>query len=216
MTDTFVYEIKDDDDVNASTANIVVTITGINDDIIAVNDTDSVDEGKSVTRGNTSEYSLDYDDTDTDSGNTYLTHQITAIRTGSSEGSGTAGTIGDPLEGTYGKLTVHADGSYTYQANNDIKVAGSRIVSGQTVTDTFNYTVSDTDGDTDIAVLTITINGTNEAPTATDDYNTITVGGSAISKTDANGVDSNDADMEGDTITVNGIRTGDEGETICG
>ena len=213
VTDTFVYEIKDDDDVNASTANIVVTITGINDDIIAVDDTDSVDEGKSVTRGNTSEYSLDYDDTDTDSGNTYLTHQITAIRTGSSEGSGTAGTIGDPLIGTYGKLTVYADGSYTYQANNDIKVAGSRIVSGQTVTDTFNYTVSDTDGDTDIAVLTITINGTNEAPTATDDYNTITVGGSAISKTDANGVDSNDADMEGDTITVNGIRTGDEGET---
>ena len=86
-------------------------------------------------------------------------------------------------------------------------------VSGDTVTDTFNYTVSDTDGDTDIAVLTITINGTNEKPTASDDYNTITVGGSAISKTDANGVDSNDADMEGDTITVNGIRTGDEGET---
>ena len=213
VTDTFVYEIKDDDDVNASTANLVVTITGINDDITAVDDTDSVDEGKSVTRGNTSEHSLDYDDTDTDSGNTYLTHQITAIRTGSSEGSGTAGTIGDPLIGTYGKLTVHADGSYTYQANNDIKVGGSRIVSGQTVTDTFNYTVSDTDGDTDIAVLTITINGTNEAPTAVNDYNTITVGGSAISKTDANGVDSNDADMEGDTITVNGIRTGDEGET---
>ena len=213
VTDTFVYEIKDDADVNASTANLVITIIGANDAITAVNDTDSVNEGEAVTRGPTSEYSLDYDDTDIDNGNTYLTHQITAIRTGSSEGSGTAGTIGDPLTGTYGRLTVHADGSYTYQANNDITVSGSRLVSGQSVTDTFNYTVSDTDGDTDIAVLTITINGTNEAPTAADDYNTITVGGSSISKTSGNGALSNDADMEGDTLTVNGIRTGDDGET---
>ena len=213
VTDTFVYEIKDDADVNASTANLLITIIGANDAITAVNDTDSVNEGEAVTRGPTSEYSLDYDDTDIDGGNTYLTHQITAIRTGSSEGSGTAGTIGDPLSGTYGTLTVHADGSYTYQANNDITVDGSRIVSGDSVTDTFNYTVSDTDGDTDIAVLTITINGTNEAPTATDDFNTISVGGSAISKTSGNGALSNDADMEGDTLTVNGIRTGDDGET---
>ena len=213
VTDTFVYEIKDDADVNASTANLVITIIGANDAITAVDDTDSVNEGEAVTRGPTSAYSLDYDDTDIDSGNTYLTHQITAIRTGSSEGSGTAGTIGDPLTGTYGKLTVHADGSYTYQANNDITVSGSRLVSGQSVTDTFNYTVSDTDGLTDTAVLTITINGTNEAPTASDDFNTITVGGSAISKTSGNGALSNDADMEGDNLTVNGIRTGDDGET---
>ena len=213
VTDTFVYEIMDDADKNASTANLVITIIGANDAITAVNDTDSVNEGEAVTRGPTSEYSLDYDDTDIDGGNTYLTHQITEIRTGSSEGSGTAGTIGDPLTGTYGRLTVHADGSYTYQANNDITVSGSRLVSGQSVTDTFNYTVSDTDGDTDIAVLTITINGTNEAPTAADDFNTITVGGSAISKTSGNGALSNDADMEGDTVTVNGIRTGDDGET---
>ena len=68
VDDTFVYEIKDDDDINASTANLVITITGINDDIVAVDDTDSVNEGESVNRNNTSEYSLDYDDTDTDSG----------------------------------------------------------------------------------------------------------------------------------------------------
>ena len=104
VTDTFVYEIKDDADKNASTANLLITIIGANDDITAVNDTDSVNEGEAVTRGPTSEYSLDYDDTDIDGGNTYLTHQITAIRTGSSEGSGTAGTIGDPLSGTYGNL----------------------------------------------------------------------------------------------------------------
>ena len=73
VTETFVYEIKDDADVNASTANLVFTITGLNDDITAVDDADSVDEGTSVIRDNTSTSSLDYDDTDPDSGNTFAT-----------------------------------------------------------------------------------------------------------------------------------------------
>ena len=103
-TETFVYEIKDDDDVNASTANLVFTITGVNDDITAVDDTDSVDEGTSVVRGNTTTYSLDYDDTDPDSGNTYTTHQITAIRLGNTEGAGTAGTIGETFKRNVWKI----------------------------------------------------------------------------------------------------------------
>ncbi|MDB3946984.1 Ig-like domain-containing protein [Candidatus Pelagibacter sp.] len=214
VTETFVYEIKDDADVNASTANLVFTITGLNDDITAVDDTDSVDEGTSVIRDNTSTSSLDYDDTDPDSGNTFATHQITAIKLGGTEGSGTAGAIGEPLKGTYGRLTVFADGSYIYQANNNIlDGSGNRIIAGDTVTDTFNYTVSDTDGDTDTAVLIITINGTNEPPVASTDYGEIDVGGSSLSKTPLTGVTSNDADIEGSDLTVNGIRTGGEGDT---
>ena len=214
VTETFVYEIKDDADVNASTANLVFTITGLNDDITAVDDTDSVDEGTSIIRDNTSASSLDYDDLDPDSGNTFATHQITAIKLGGTEGSGTAGTIGEPLKGTYGRLTVFADGSYIYQANNNILDGdGNRIISGDTVTDTFNYTVSDTDGDTDTAVLIITINGTNEPPVAATDYGELDVGGSSLSKTPLTGVTSNDADIEGSDLTVNGIRTGGEGDT---
>ena len=214
VTETFVYEIKDDADVNASTANLVFTITGLNDDITAVDDTDSVDEGTSIIRDNTSASSLDYDDLDPDSGNTFATHQITAIKLGGTEGSGTAGTIGEPLKGTYGRLTVFADGSYIYQANNNILDGdGNRIISGDTVTDTFNYTVSDTDGDTDTAVLIITINGTNEPPVAATDYGELDVGGSSLSKTPLTGVTSNDADIEGSDLTVNGIRTGGENDT---
>ena len=37
---------------------------------------------------------------------------------------------------------------------------------GDVVTDTFNYTVSDGQGETDIAVLTITVNGINDTPVA--------------------------------------------------
>ena len=158
--------------------------------------------------------SLDYDDLDPDSGNTFATHQITAIQLGGTEGDGDPGTIGEPLKGTYGRLTVFADGSYIYQANNNILDGdGNRIISGDTVTDTFNYTVSDTDGDTDTAVLIITINGTNEPPVAATDYGELDVGGSSLSKTPLTGVTSNDADIEGSDLTVNGIRTGGENDT---
>ena len=40
----------------------------------------SVDEGTMYLRDNTSASSLDYDDLDPDSGNTYATHQITASK----------------------------------------------------------------------------------------------------------------------------------------
>ena len=59
--------------------------------------------------------------------------------------------------------------------------------SGGYSNDTFNYTVSDTDGDTDIAVLTITINGTNEVPTASDDYTLLMLEDGYL-QNDANGV----------------------------
>ncbi len=61
-----------------------------------------------------------------------------------------------------------------------------------------------------IVVLTITINGTNEPPKARDDYDQITVGGPSISKNSTNGTTSNDNDVEGTSLTVNGVKTGTE------
>jgi VCBS repeat-containing protein len=57
---------------------------------------------------------------------------VTAIRVGSSEGSGTAGSIGSALTGTYGQLTIAADGSYSYVANQD---AADALDVGDSVTD---------------------------------------------------------------------------------
>jgi VCBS repeat-containing protein len=220
-TETFVYEIKDDDGVNASTANLVFNITGVNDVIVAVDDTDEVDEGSNVLRGNTSAYSLDYDDLDVDTADTYSTHEITAIRTKNEAAvDGTDGTIATPLEGDYGRLTVFADGSYNYQANNNIMISGSRMVSGQSVTDVFTYTVADGNGSTDTAILTITINGTDEPPIAEDDYTTVNVEDGSVTVNSGNGVSVNDADIEGD-ITVTGIEnssgnTGTIGSPLSG
>ncbi|WP_456784475.1 cadherin domain-containing protein [Bradyrhizobium sp. USDA 4516] len=90
---------------------------------------------------------------------------VSAIRVGGVEGVGTAGTLGADLLGAHGTLTMNVDGSYTYVVNqNDSAVQALNV--GQTTTDTFNYTV--TDGNlTDTAVLTVTINGANDAPVNT-------------------------------------------------
>ena len=37
---------------------------------------------------------------------------VASVRTGGSEGSGSAGTLGQALTGTYGQLTLNANGSY--------------------------------------------------------------------------------------------------------
>ena len=109
---------------------------------------------------------------------------VTAVRKGSSEGSGTAGTVGQALTGTYGDLTLNADGSYTYVANHADTDA---LDSGDVVTDSFNYTVSDGTA-TDTAVITITVIGVNDTPTAQNDVGVIVEDGTL---TVANGANAN-------------------------
>ena len=46
---------------------------------------------------------------------------------------------GTSVTGSYGTLTIGADGSYTYVASSDI----SGLSDGATVSDTFTYTLSD-------------------------------------------------------------------------
>ena len=53
------------------------------------------------------EHSGDISANDTDN-DASPTHTITAIRTGSTEGSGTSGSLGSALDGTYGQLTLNA------------------------------------------------------------------------------------------------------------
>ena len=88
---------------------------------------------------------------------------VSAVRVGGTEGSGTAGTLGQALTGTYGQLTLNANGSYTYVANQD---AADALDAGDTATDVFNYTVSDGNGGTDTATITITILGATDEPTS--------------------------------------------------
>ncbi|WP_197707326.1 VCBS domain-containing protein [Sphingobium sp. LB126] len=75
----------------------------------------------------------------------------------------TGGTIGGNAAGAYGTLVLNASGTYTYTLNNGL-AAVQHLGEGQTLTDSFTYTITDGDGDSTTAVLTITIQGTNDAP----------------------------------------------------
>ena len=130
-------------------------------------------------------------DTDADSD----TLVVSAVRVGSSEGSGTAGTLGQALTGTYGQLTLNANGSYSYVANQD---AADALDAGDTATDVFNYTVSDGNGGTDIATITITILGANDAPVAQNDVGVIVENGTLTVADGANANVSGSYDATGE------------------
>ena len=190
VTDVFTYTV-DDGNGGTDTATITITVIGVNDTPVAQNDVGVIVEDGTLTVANSANANLSgsYDATGEHSGDVIDTSSsshtdsdadasasltVTAIRVGSSsEGSGTAGSIGSALTGTYGQLTIAADGSYSYVANQDLADA---LDVGDSVTDTFNYTLSDGTA-TDIGVITITILGANDNPTAVNDTGYIKEGG---------------------------------------
>ena len=211
-TEYFNYTIYDGTDTDYGT--ITINLTGINDEIVAVNDTDSVAEGATISRSATHTNALDRDDTDLDANDTYSNHLITAIRTGNSEGSGTGGSISSGssrnVTGTYGTLTVYSTGAYSYAATTD---AATALGSGDLVYDYFNYTVQDQSKsgtyDTDTATLTITVTGTNAAPVANNDTGSVNENATlTVSNGSSDVVEDNDTDADGDTLTITTVRTG--------
>jgi len=81
---------------------------------------------------------------------------------------------GTPVSGTYGAIKLNADGTYSYTLDN-ANPSVANLLTGQMLTDTFNYTITDGDGDTATATITITINGLtpNQVPVAVNDAFTL-------------------------------------------
>ncbi len=64
---------------------------------------------------------------------------------------------------TRGSVTVAANGSVTYNPNGQFE----SLAAGATTTDSFRYTASDGNGNSDTARVTVTITGVNDAPVLT-------------------------------------------------
>ena len=141
-------------------------MTGINDAPVAANDTGSVNEDATLTVSDGAGDIIANNDTDADDSASLV---VSAIRLGGTEGSGTAGTVGSALTGTYGTLTLNANGSYSYVAD---QAAADDLDASDTVTDVFNYTLSD-GTTTDTATITITVTGINDAPVAANDTGSV-------------------------------------------
>ncbi|NNC36204.1 MAG: tandem-95 repeat protein [Hyphomonadaceae bacterium] len=151
---TFTQNTAYDHDLAADSDSGIVTVTitdsdgspisvdinlAINDDVpVANNDTDGATEGGPAVVGDV----LINDDIGADHGTV---------------GTDSVASLDSPAVGTYGTLTLNADGTYSYTPNASVP-AGS--------TDSFDYTVTDADGDTATATLTISFTGDNNAPVA--------------------------------------------------
>jgi T1SS-143 domain-containing protein len=134
-------------DHDGDTVYGAVNVRVIDDTPTAVADTDTVVEGQTATGNVITDIENDGGkDTQGADGAT-----VTAIQSDNLAGPVTAvpgaGTV---INGQYGQLTINPDGSYSYVANGNISNASA-------VTDVFNYTLTDGDGDVSTTTLTISI-----------------------------------------------------------
>ena len=155
---------------DGTTSSITVNILGTNDAPVAKDDINAVTEDAVSTTLTVSAVNGVIQSTatpagrDTDIENDALT--VTAVRTGTEAGTGIAGSIGVALTGTYGTVTLNADGSYTYVLNNSSPIV-QNLTAGEVVQDIFTYTISDGHGGTDKAALTINVTGAQDLTAGT-------------------------------------------------
>ncbi len=155
--DSFVVRVTDNDgDFSEDTLEIAIV-----DDVPAANaDSDSVTEDGPLTADGNVITGIGGSDANSTDGVADVTGADGATVTGVAFGA-TDGTVGSPISGEYGQLTLNADGSYSYELNNqDDRVQG--LDSTETLTEEFTYTITDGDGDTSTTTLTIIINGADD------------------------------------------------------
>ncbi|PIW31258.1 MAG: hypothetical protein COW30_00110, partial [Rhodospirillales bacterium CG15_BIG_FIL_POST_REV_8_21_14_020_66_15] len=140
LTDTFTYRLTDTNG-GFTIETVTVTISGANDAPVTQADSVNVDENAAVT------FDPLANDVDPD--------------------GDTLSLNGNPPTPTHGTVAFNADNTITYTTNNSTAV--NALAVGQTLTDSFTYTVSDGNGSLVQETVTVTINGVNDAPDAVND-----------------------------------------------
>ncbi len=74
------------------------------------------------------------------------------------------GQVGTSVRGQFGWITIQADGSTTYQVDNDLAIVEALRGPHQVLTDVFTYVARDDQGLSASAQITVTIYGANDAP----------------------------------------------------
>ncbi len=175
LSETFVYRATDDAPFEAATvaSSLTITVTGTNDGAIVQADSAALSEDGIVTAtGN-----VLTNDSDVDAGTV-----LTVANTGS-------------YTGTYGSLTLQANGSYSYALNNSSSAVQS-LRAGQQVSDVF--TLQTTDGIGTVASsLTLNITGANDAPIMQADVAAVSEDGIV---TAIGNVLTNDSDVDAGTV----------------
>ncbi|HCP53499.1 MAG TPA: hypothetical protein DIU04_01875, partial [Pseudomonas sp.] len=182
-------------DTSAYPNQLIIEI--VDDAPIAANDATSISEDAAPNTINGSVTGNDQLGADTSA------TPVTGVRAGGTAGTG---NVASAVTGSYGALTLNADGSYSYVLDNS-NASVDALQAGESLVDLFTYQVTDADGDISSAQLRITINGSNDAPVAVDDAY-ITAEDTPL----ALDLLANDSDVEGDSLSVQSIN----GVTLTG
>lgn len=175
--DTFTYTIRDLAGAT-STATVTVTVQGRNDAPVAGADAYSTSEDdvlRVIQPGVLS------NDTDADAGEVLTVIHYDAVS----------------LSGA--TVTINGKGELVYDPRGALSL--QRLKPGETIQDTFTYTVTDLAGATSTATVTVTVNGRNDAPVAVADRYTIDED-SLLQVVAAQGVLGNDTDVDNAVDTL--------------
>ncbi|WP_166638513.1 Ig-like domain-containing protein, partial [Maribacter spongiicola] len=99
-----------------------------------------------------------------DSGNTLSVSEVDVY----------SGKVGASYETLYGSIIIQSNGTYTYDVD-ETSSSVTGLKSGETLVDIISYTVKDNADITDYGIISISINGVDEAPTAVDNNDNVTV-----------------------------------------
>ncbi len=223
LTDVFSYCATDSKSGTDKTT-LTITITGskpVNDPPVAKPDVNSTTaDSNTPTTGNVlgGPGKAPTDVTDTDPNNDPLA--VCGIVAGNSATVPSTG-VGSPIVGTFGTVTLNADGTYSYQVDRANQTVLA-LQQGQTVTDVFTYCLTDGKGGFDKTTLTITITGVNDCPVAVSDGNSVNAAsgaatrGNAIGGANASVGDRADTDPDGDALRVCGVAAGNVAGPVSG
>ncbi|WP_442510845.1 Ig-like domain-containing protein [Novipirellula sp. SH528] len=139
VTDTFSYTVSDGQG-GTDSAEVAVSVQGVNDTPQAVADTATTDKGIAV---EIVVLSNDADPDNTDN-----------LR-----------VVGIDSSGLQGTVQLNPNGTITYDPGN----AFASLAIGESATESFQYTIDDEHGGSDTAIVTVTILGSNHVSIATDD-----------------------------------------------
>ena len=184
-TDSFDYTVSDGSG-GTDTATVTITVTGVNDAPVAADDGLGTDEDTAIT-GSVLADNGNGADSDPDLSDTLTVSEV----------NGSAGDVGNQITLASGALlTLNANGTYSYDPNGQFEY----LSTGESATDSFTYTVSDGNGGTDTAIVTLTIDGVNDGPLAGDD--SATTDEDTVLTIEPADILGNDTDAEDDTLTI--------------
>ncbi|MBE1299966.1 MAG: tandem-95 repeat protein [Alteromonadaceae bacterium] len=154
----------------SDTATVTITLNPVATPPVANNDNYATDRGVTLT---------------VDAANGLMANDTNLTDTGFDDITVSVAISTEPENGS---VSLAEDGSFSYTPTD-----------GFAGTDTFTYQLTKTPGGADTATVTITVNNVNTAPTATEDNYSLDED-TVLTITAADGVLSNDDDLDGDTL----------------